>query len=606
MVTKDSYSKRKFFLLILTALVWIAFAVRLFVIQVVDDKYKLVADNTSIRNKVILPARGLIYDRNGVLMVSNERTYDLMVIAKEVVEPDTTELCWILGIKVEDFREKLKEASKTAYTRVKPFVFEKQVSKDRINILQEKIYKFPGFYIQERTLRNYPMPIAAHTLGYIGEVNLETVQSNPYYESGDYIGISGIERSYEEALRGKKGVHKILRDKFNVDQGSFMEGKYDIQAKAGMNLYASLDAELQAYGEQLLQNKIGSIVAIEPSSGEILAFVTSPTYDPNLLSGRDRAKNYYALMNDELKPLMNRALQAQYPPGSTFKIANALVGQQMGTLSENKRYSCHGGFHLGGLTVGCHAHISPVNLAQSIQHSCNAYYCWAFRDMIDKNDFANTKEGYNAWRDHILTFGFGQKFGNDLPFELKGLIPTTDYYDKIHRGRWKALSVISLSIGQGEILTTPVQLANLAAIVANRGYYYTPHIIKAIGEPDSLNSKFLDRHYTSVDRQYYEAVVEGMRDVVLAGTARNAYIDSISICGKTGTAQNPHGDNHSLFIAFAPMDNPKIAIAVIVENAGYGTTWAAPIASLMVEKYLNRKVKREYLENHISNSKLIN
>jgi len=578
------------------------FVFRLFYIQVIDDHYKLNSDNISIRDQVVLPARGLIYDRNGELLVINAPTYDLMVIARDVTEIDTLEFCALLSITKEEFIERMNKIGSDPYTQLNPIVFEKQINEERIALFWEKQFRFPGFYILERTLRKYPSSIAAHTLGYIGEVNDKHIVADDYYKSGDYIGISGIEKSYEKSLRGKKGIRKILKDKFNREQGSFMNGKYDIQAVAGTDLYCSLDAKLQEYGELLMQNKKGSVVAIEPATGEILALVTSPTYDPNMLSGRNRAKNYVLLLEDEEKPLMNRALQAQYPPGSTFKVANALTGLQMGALTAKSRYSCAGGFHFGGLTVGCHGHASPLGISGSIQHSCNAWYCWAFRDMIDKNGYKNTTEGFNVWRNHIMSFGFGTTFGSDLPFEYTGNIPKPEYYDHYHgENRWKSLTVISLSIGQGEVLTTPVQLANLAAIVANRGYYYTPHIIQVKDPSDSLTKNFTERHYTTIDRAYFDPVVKGMRDVILAGTATNARIDSVTICGKTGTAQNPHGENHSIFIAFAPMDNPQIAIAVIVENAGYGSTWAAPIASLMAEKYIKGKVTRAWLEDRIKN-----
>ena len=603
---KDQYIGRRNLFKVLFIIVWVAFAVRLFSIQVLNDTYKRSSANISIYERVIIPARGSIYDRNGILLVYNEPVFDLMAVVSEFTEFDTLLLCNILDLDPEILKEKILENLSDPYKRVNPFIVERHITPDRIGMFQEIQFRFPGFSIQERTMRRYPMPIAAHTLGYIGEVNLQKTKDDTYYSSGDYIGVSGIERSYEEVLRGSKGVKKILRDKFNRRQGAYLGGSEDIAAVSGEDLYVSLDAELQAYGELLMQNKVGSIVALEPSSGEILALVTSPGYNPNLLTGRQRAEKYKELLEDKYRPLLNRALQAQYPPGSTFKIVNALIGAEMGILKPETRYSCGGAFHMGRLTVRCHGHPSPLNLSQSIQHSCNTYYCYAFRDMIDKNNFPSTKAGFEIWRNHAMSFGLGIKFDNDLPYSYAGNIPTSAHYDRLHgTDRWKALSIISLSIGQGEIVTTPVQLANIAAIVANRGYYITPHIVKAVGAIDNLNKPMMKRHETTVDPSHYDAIVKGMRDVVIAGTARNAHIDNIAVCGKTGTAQNPHGANHSLFIAFAPEENPKIAIAVVVENSGYGSTWASPIASLMIEKYLTREISRPELENRMKNGNLL-
>lgn len=588
-------------------LVWIAFSYRLLSIQVLSDEYQKSSANITIREKVEIPARGVIYDRNGLLLVYNDPAFDLMVVASEVKPFDTLMLSNIIDVDPEFIRECFQKILSDPYQRVNPYTIVRQIPSERIGMLQEILFRFPGFYVQERTLRRYPMRIAAHTLGYTGEVDRGVTINDPYYRPGDYIGISGIEKSYEKILRGKKGLRKILKDKFNRDQGAYLGGKEDIQALSGTDIFLSLDAELQAYGERLMENKIGSIVAIEPATGEILALVTSPGYDPNLLSGRKRTQNYRALLQNERKPLLNRALQAQYPPGSTFKVVNALIGLQMGAVEPDARFSCGGAFFLGGLTVRCHSHNSPVNLAQSIQYSCNTYYCWVFRDMIDRNSkYSSTREAYEAWRNYAATFGLGERFKNDIPYEYRGNLPTSELYDRFHgKNRWRALSIISLAIGQGEILTTPMQLANIATTIANRGYYITPHIVKAIGSVDNLNDSMMIKNETPIDKKHYEIVVKGMRDVVVAGTARNAAIENIEVCGKTGTAQNPHGENHSLFIAFAPMDNPQIAIAVVVENAGYGSTWASPIASLMIEMYLNRDVKRTAMEERIINANFI-
>ena len=579
---------------------------RLVYVQLLADKYILSANNNVLRYITQYPARGQIFDRKGELLVYNEAAYDLMVIPKQVKKIDTAEFCRLVGITIEDFRERIKKARK--YSMYRPSVFESQISRESYGYIEERLFGFPGFFVQPRTLRKYSFPIAAHTMGYIGEVSPELIARDPYYRSGDYIGISGIEKSYEEILRGKKGLKIRVVDVFNRDMGSFQEEKYDTSAVAGTNLYSSIDAELQAYGELLMTNKKGSIVAIEPSTGEILCIVSSPSYDPNLLVGRVRNKNYTLLSDDTVNvPLFNRALMAMYPPGSTFKLVNALAGQQEGVLFPSTLYGCPGGFSLGnGKKVGCHAHWGPLNLSQSIQYSCNTYYCKVFKSIIDNRKYHTTKEGYTAWRNHVMSFGFGKKLGIDLPGELNGNIPSTSYYDRYHgKDRWRALTVISLSIGQGEIGITPIQLANLVATIANRGYYYTPHVIRAIGSPDSLNTGFLTKHYASVDRSYYDIVIEGMEMVVEAGTAANAKMDSVTICGKTGTAQNPHGKNHSIFICFAPKDHPKIAISVVVENAGWGATWAAPIASLMIEKYLKGEVKRKDIEDNMIKGNLI-
>jgi len=601
---KNTYSHRKYVIYIILGITGAVFIFRLLYIQVINDKYKLSASNNVLRYVTDYPARGLIYDRNGKLLVYNEATYDLMVIPRNIKNIDTTELCNLIDISKEIFIKKIKKICK--YSMYKPSVFEKQISKESSGYLQEKLYKFYGFYVQTRALRKYPLPVAAHTLGYISEVNQNIIEKDKYYKSGDYIGKSGIEKTYEKILRGQKGVKIKLVDVFNREKGSFQDGKYDTASIAGKNLYISIDAELQAYGELLMKNKKGSIVAIEPSTGEILALVSSPSYNPNLLVGRIRSKNYENLAHDKLKPLFNRALMAQYPPGSTFKPVEALVGQQMGVLSPETKYECHGGFHAGSITVHCHNHRSPLDLKEAIQYSCNTYFCKVFKAIINNSNFKTTQNAFNIWRKNILSFGLGKKFNNDLAYELSGNIPTAKYYDKYYgKNRWSYLTIISLSIGQGEIELTPLQLANVSAIIANRGYYYTPHILKDIGNKYNINKKYKEKHFTSIDTKYFDIVVEGMYLVVEAGTGRWIKMDSLSICGKTGTAQNPHGKDHSVFMAFAPKDNPKIAVSVIVENAGFGATWAAPIAGLVIEKYIYREVKRKNIEKRIMNCNLI-
>jgi penicillin-binding protein 2 len=605
-VKKDKYLHRQHFFTVLFILIWIALGARLLSIQILNDKYKKSAAVISIREEIVIPARGVIRDRHGEELVVNYPVYDLMVVPNEVEPFDTLTLCRILGLDLERVRNYLQEHMRDPYLRVNRSVLARQLPLDRMGTFTEFQFRFPGFYVQERTMRRYPMSIASHTLGYIGEVNQHTIETDSYYISGDYIGISGIEKSYEKFLRGNKGLRKRLKDKFGRDQGPYLAGRDDVEAQAGMDLFTTMDARLQEYGELLMQNKVGSVVAIEPSTGEILALVTSPTYDPNLFSGRERAMNYRLLLNDKNKPLMNRALQAQYPPGSTFKMVNALIAMQMGSLKAETRYGCGGGFAMGRHTVRCHGHPGPTNVAQSIQYSCNTYYCYSFRDMLDRGNYPSTRAAFEVWRDHAMSFGLGQRFENDLPFGYTGNIPTAEYFDRFHgRGRWRALTVISLAIGQGEILTTPMQLANIAVVIANRGHFFNPHIVKAIGHSDSLNLAVRKRFESTINPAHFEPIIRGMRDVVLAGTARNAHIENIAVCGKTGTAQNPHGDNHSLFLAYAPMENPKIAIAVIVENAGYGSTWASPIASLMIEQYLTGEVKRTEMENRIIKGNLM-
>ena len=587
-------------------LVGVVFVARLLYIQVVADKYILSATNNVLRYLTQYPVRGMIYDRNGRLLVFNEAAFDMMVVPREVGSMDTAEFCRLLDIGMPDFRERLKKARR--YSLYKPSVFESQIDRQHFSALEEKMFLFPGFYVQLRTLRKYTYPIAAHMLGYIGEVSPEQVDKNPYYKAGDYIGISGIEKSYEEVLRGRKGMKIHVVDVHNRDMGSFENGRYDTVSIPGTDLWSTIDADLQAYGELLMSHKKGSVVAIEPSSGEILCLVTSPTYDPNLLVGRVRNPNFALLSADTLNiPLFNRALMATYPPGSTFKLAYALIGQQEHVLFPETRYGCQGGFSLGnGKTIDCHKHAGPLNLLESIQHSCNTYYCRVFKSIIDKNGYYATREGFENLRKYLLLFGFGKKLGLDLPGELTGNIPTASYYDKYYgKNGWRSLTIASLAIGQGEILVTPVQLASFTAMVANRGHYLVPHVIRGIGKPVSVQKEQNKDYTCPVDSIYFAWVIQGMERVVLGGTATNARLDSISICAKTGTAQNPHGEPHSVFVAFAPKENPRIAISVIVENAGWGATWAAPIASLMIEKYLTGKIRRTEVETAMIQGNLI-
>ncbi len=601
------YADRKYIIIGFFLLIGAVILIRLFYVQILVDKYVLSANNNVLRYVTQYPARGLVFDRFGKLLVYNEAAYDLMVIPKQVKNPDTASLCRLIGIDREEFVTRLKKARN--FSPYRPSIFEAQITRDSYGFLEEKLFLFPGFYVQPRTLRKYTYPVAAHTFGYIGEANPEVIEKNPYYRSGDYIGINGIEKSYEEVLRGRKGMKIRVFDVLNRDKGSFRDGRYDTASVAGTDLYSSLDAELQQYGEMLMANKKGSIVAIEPATGEILCMVTSPSYDPNLLAGNIRKKNYQRLAADTVYvPLFNRALMAMYPPGSTFKLVDALVGQQEGVLFPDTRYGCPGGFPLGnGKKVGCHPHPGPVDLLGAIQISCNTYFCRVFKSIIDKKSWPSTRKAYENWRKEVMSFGLGKKLGIDVPGELNGNIPSPNYYDRYHgMNRWRSTTIISLGIGQGEIGITPVQLANLAALISNRGWYRTPHVIRAIGDKDSLIRAFQTKHTTLVDPRYFDIVIRGMADVVTGGTGTIAKLDSITVAGKTGTAQNPHGKNHSLFISFAPVETPRIAVSVVVENSGYGATWAAPIASLMIEKYLNRTVKRKDMEDRMINGNLIN
>lgn len=592
--------QRLVILSIFTAVVLI-FMIRLFYVQVLNEDYAVSATNNVLRYITDYPARGMIYDRKGRILAYNQAVYDLMVIPKQVKDLDTAEFCRLLDISKESFEEKMKKAR--SFSRMKASIFEKQISAESFATFQEKLYKFQGFFVQPRTLRKYPNNTAAHVLGYIGEVNDELIKKNPYYRQGDYIGISGVEQSYEQELRGRRGVRIVMVDVFNREKGSYKQGVYDTIAIAGQNLVATLDAELQAYGEKLLQNKIGSLVAIEPGTGEILAMISSPSYDPNLLVGRVRSKNYSYLLKDPLKPLFNRSMQAYYPPGSTFKLTNALAALQEGIITPSTVFG-HS-FVVGSKSVKCHPH-PPIALEGAIQYSCNPYFCNTFRAFVDNRKYGSSENGYRLWREYQMSFGIGKKIGVDMPHELKGLIPSTEFYDKYYgRGRWKASTIYSLGIGQGELGINPLQMANILCIIANKGYYYTPHIIKQIGGKANTTRNLAEKHLTKIEPRYFDIIQDGMQKVVEAGTARIARFDSVIICGKTGTAQNPHGKDHSLFVAFAPRENPRIAIAVMVENAGFGATWAAPIASLMMEKYLQDSVKRKELEERMYDGYLL-
>lgn len=605
----NQLADRKYIIIGVFILVGLIYISRLFYIQVVDDTYKLDARNQAFRYTTEFPIRGYIYDRNNKLLVYNEAAYDLMVLPKNVKNIDTMDFCSLLGITKEQFLKKMKKAIQAPNSPRKESVFEKQLSPKDYASLQEVLYRFPGFFVQSRTLRKYPKKIAAHMLGYIGEADKRTTEKDPYYREGDYLGISGIEKSYEKVLRGKKGMHIIMKDVNNRDMGSYMNGLYDTAAISGKPLTTTIDADLQEYAELLMQNKLGSVVAIDPSTGEILAIVTSPTYDPNLFVGRARNKNFAELSLDSIgKPLFNRSTMASYPPGSTFKLVMALIGLNEGVLKAETRYPCARGYPPLGGRPKCHPHGSPMDLEGAIGTSCNSYFSYVFKSVIEDKKYNNTQKAYANWRDIATSFCLGTKTGSDLANELRGNVPSIGYYDKIFgKGSWKASTVISLGIGQNELGITPLQNANLVAIIANKGWYYTPHIVKAIdGNPnDTILDKFKVKHYTKIkDTAIYNVVIAGMAKAVEGGTAAMLKIEGIPYAAKTGTAQNS-GKDHSVFVCFAPLDNPKIAIGILIENGGWGSSYAGPIARLMMEKYLKGKITRPDLEKRMLETDLI-
>ncbi|MCL2435027.1 MAG: penicillin-binding protein 2 [Lentimicrobiaceae bacterium] len=580
-------------------IVTLVFLVRLFHLQVLDPSYGERAEKNALRSIVEHPARGLIYDRNDSLLVYNDAAYDLMVVPGEMRAFDTADLCRILNISQQELMKRIEKARK--YSKQSPSLVAQQMSKSDYGYLQEKLYKFPGFFVQNRTLRHYPKPIAAHILGYVGEVDEKILEENNYYQLGDYIGISGIEKAYEQELRGTKGKRIVFVDVHSRVIGSYKNGEEDELSVQGQSLWSTLDGALQEYGEKLMHNKRGSIVAIEPATGEILCIVSMPTYDPNLLVGSARSKNYNALTQDlNRRPLFNRALQAMYPPGSTFKLASALIALEEEVITPRTIYSCGGGYNMGSHTVKCHPHAGNPDLIYAITTSCNTYFCRSFYNTLsNRKRYKNIQEAYQAWKDHINALGFGVKFDSDLPYETRGIIPSVEYFDKLHRKSWHANSIISMSIGQGEAAVTPIQMANFVAIIANKGFYYKPHVIKAIDTKDTPNDRYPEKVDCHFDKKHFDAILEGMEQAVLIGTGRIAQIPGIKVLGKTGTAQNPHGKDHSVFVSIAPKEDPKIVVFCLVENGGFGATVAAPIASLITEFYLNREVKRKDLEKRI-------
>jgi len=591
-VYRDRYKLLLFFIIGVCAI----FIIRLFYLQIIAVKYKQFAEENVLQRKTVYPPRGLLYDRKGIILVSNEAVYDLMVIPRQVKSIDTAEFCEILNIAKEEYVKILEEAS--AYSRYKASAFIKSISLETYGKLQEKMFRFRGFYVQPRMIRKYNQPLASHALGYLGEVNQNDIdESEGYYARGDLIGISGIEKFYEKDLRGVNGERFVLVDVFNTEQGSYLDGALDRAVEPGYNLITSLNMDLQAYAEYLMKDKKGGIVAIQPSTGDILAMVSGPTYDPSLLNGRERSKNYRMLLLDPDKPLFNRALTAMYPPGSTFKVVMAAVGLDQGVITPDRTVPCGGAYILGSLRIGCHEHPSPVDLNYSIILSCNTYYCTVFRATIDQKRFTSVRDGYINWRDNVMLFGIGRKLGVDLPNESPGILPLPERYDKIYgKNRWKSSNILSLAIGQAEISLTPLQLANVAAIMANRGYYIQPHIVMSKMKDGIITKYNFKKYRVNIDPRYLTYIVEGMSNVPKIGTAirYGPSFNSFDVCGKTGTAQNPHGEEHSVFIAFAPKDNPKIVVAAVIENAGQGAHWAAPICFLLIEKHLSGQVNPDH------------
>jgi len=601
-------SQRKYYIGGFFALIVMIYSIRLFYIQVIDDRYKVDAQSNAFRRLTEYPVRGYIFDRNGKLLVFNEASYDLMVIPREVKGCDTAALCQTLEISRDEFLKRIKKASQHPNSPRKESIFEKQLAPQVYAALQEKLYRFNGFFVQKRAVRKYPKPIAGHLMGYVGEVSKEKAAKDPYYREGDYIGITGIERSYEEALRGKKGVQIAITDVHNKIVGRYMDGKYDTLAIPGKALYCTIDAVLQEYGETLMKGKKGAIVAIEPSTGEILCIVSSPSYDPNLLvGGKERSKNFAKLYADTLNvPLFNRALQAMYPPGSVFKLIDALIGQNEGVLHERTGYPCAMGYPPMGGKPKCHRHPS-VDLRGSVAHSCNSYYSYVFRSIVDQPKFKKFTEGYNHWREQVMSFGPGTNLGTDLPYNKPGNVPSEKYYNKVFGvNGWRSNTIVSLGIGQAELTLVPLQMANVVAIIANKGFYYIPHSVKGIGKEMFLDPKYKEKIMVTVQKEeYYNVVIDGMQMCLDGGTAYHSRVKDIVICGKTGTAQNPGGKDHAVFMAFAPRENPKIAIACLVENAGFGGTWSAPIVTLMIEKYLKGKTDRPELEKRMMEADFI-
>ena len=590
--------KRKYVISGFIIVIAIIYLIRLFGLQINNDKYKEYADSNAFLKKTIYPSRGIIYDRNGELIVYNQPAYDVMIIPRDVQGFDTLDFCRTLNITKEDLLKRITDMKDRSinpgYSSYTPQRLISHLSIEDYGRLQEKLYRYPGFFIQKRILRQYNHLTAANLLGNIREVNAKDIENDSYYQAGDYCGDVGVEKSYEKYLRGKKGVEVLIRDARGRIQGKYENGINDISPISGKDIKLSIDVELQKYAESLMTNKIGAVVDIEPATGEILALVTSPTYDPTLLVGRNRGKNYKELAKDKYKPLFNRATMAAYPPGSTFKPSQGLILLQEKIVTTGTPYPCSKGYVSGGLKLGCHPHSSPITLKPALETSCNAYFCWGFKALIDKRSkYGSTANAFEVWKKHLVSLGFGYPLGVDLPSESRGFLPNANWYsDRYGENHWSANTIISVSIGQGEVSATPLQIANLCATIANRGWFITPHIVKEVKD-SVLPEELLKKRYPTIDKKHYKPIIDGMRMAVMNGTCKKADLDDIEVCGKTGTAQNPHGRDHSAFIGFAPYNNPKIAVCVYVENAGFGAAYGVPIGSLVIEKYLTDTIRPE-------------
>ena len=571
----------------------VIYTIRLFALQIASDDYRKSADSNAFLKKIEFPSRGSITDRKGKLLVFNQPAYDIMVVTNEMKgHLDTLEFCKALNITKADFINRMnniKDRSKNpGYSRFTQQLFFSQLSDKDFSAFQEKLYRFPGFYVQKRSVRQYQRPIAAHVLGDVAEVSQSDIEDDEYYQPGDYIGKMGIEREYEKDLRGVKGVQILLRDAHGQIQGRYQDGKYDQRPHPGRDIQLGIDADLQELGERLMEGKLGAVVAIEPKTGQILAMVSSPTFDPRSMIGKLRGKYQREMTLDLAKPLLNRAIMGQYPPGSTFKTGQAVTYYSEGVVSDSTRYPCHRGFYFKGLHVGCHPHAAPISLVPAISTSCNSYFCWGLYHMLsNRKKYKTLEDAMDVWRDYMVSMGFGYKLGIDLPGEKRGMIPNAKFYDNAFK-RWNPLSVISISIGQGEVNLTPLQIANLGATIANRGYYYTPHVVRSI-QGKKLDKKYLEKHKSKGTYRSYQEVIAGMVSSVRGGTCARAVHPGYTLAGKTGTAQN-RGKDHSVFMGFAPVDTPKIAIAVYVENGGFGADFGVPIGSLMIEQYINGKL----------------
>ena len=587
MSDEPNYINRKYILGGIAVAVVIIYLIRLFSLQLMSDDYKKNADSNAFRKEIQYPSRGLIFDRKGRLLVYNESSYNIMVVMNDQRGIDTLDFCQTVGITKDFYIKRMDEIkSKISYSRYTPQLFMSQIPAEEFSVFREKLFRFKGFSVEKRSVRHYTTGLGAHLLGDVGEVNDKDIANDDYYQSGDFIGKLGVERSYEKELRGEKGMRIMLRDVHGRTQGHYQNGKYDKAPVPGKDVTLSIDLDLQALAERLLEGKLGAIVAIEPSTGQILCMASSPTYDPRLTVGRNRGKYHQQLSRDPMRPLLNRAIMGTYPPGSTFKITQALMGLQEGSITPEIAFPCHHGFNYKGLHLGCHGHASPINLVPAIGTSCNAYFCWnLYRMFSNKRKYGSVQNAMNCWKDHMVDMGFGYKLGIDLPGESRGMIPNANYYDDHYRKSWNALTVISISIGQGEVTATPLQIANLAATVANRGHYYVPHIVRSIrgGQIDSL---YTHPHHTTINPRWYDYAVAGMRKGVLSGTCHAANIPGIEVCGKTGTAQN-RGHDHSAFMGFAPMNSPRIAVVAYIENGGFGAVYGVPIGALIMEQYLN-------------------